>query len=73
MNREEIIKLAREAGLSYGSDEKPLRSVIRFAALAAEHEREACALIVEADGRARGREGLVLIKAAGRIRARGEK
>ena len=40
---------------------------------AAEREREACAKIVEADGLARGDEGLVLIKAAGRIRARGEK
>ena len=36
-------------------------------------EREACAKVVEADGLARGHEGLVLIKAAGRIRARGEK
>ena len=35
-------------------------------------EREACAKIVEADGLARGDGGLVLIKAAGRIRARGE-
>ena len=40
---------------------------------AAEREREACAKIVEADGLARGDEGLVFIKAAGRIRARGEK
>jgi hypothetical protein len=39
----------------------------------AEREREACAKLVEADGLARGNEGLVLIKAAGRIRARGEK
>ena len=39
----------------------------------AEREREACAKVVEADGLARGDEGLVLIKAAGRIRARGEK
>lgn len=36
-------------------------------------EREACAKIVEADGLARGNEGLVFIKAAMRIRARGEK
>jgi len=36
-------------------------------------EREACAKVVEADGLARGDEGLVLIKAAGRIRSRGEK
>ena len=39
----------------------------------AEREREACAKIVEADGLARGNGGLVLIKAASRIRARGEK
>ena len=39
----------------------------------AEREREACAKIVEADGLARGDEGLVFIKAAQRIRARGEK
>ena len=37
----------------------------------AEREREACAKVVEADGLARGNEGLVLIKAAGRIRSRG--
>lgn len=40
---------------------------------AVEDEREACAKLVEADGLARGDEGLVFIKAAGRIRARGEK
>ena len=72
MDRDDIIKLAREAGLAYGSDEKPLGSVIRFAAFVAEHERNACAKLVEADGLARGNEGLVMIKAAGRIRARGE-
>ena len=43
MDRKNIIKLAREAGLAYGSDEKPLGSVTRFAALVAAHEREACA------------------------------
>jgi carbamate kinase len=38
-------------------------------------EREACARIVEADADARGKGGggLVLLKAASRIRARGEK
>ena len=35
MNREELIRMAREAGLAYGSDEKPLNSVTRFAALVA--------------------------------------
>jgi hypothetical protein len=45
MTREEIIRMAREAGLAYGSDEKPLGSVTRFAALVAAHEREACARV----------------------------
>ena len=39
MTQEDIIKLAREAGLAYGSDEKPLGSVTRFAALVAAAER----------------------------------
>jgi hypothetical protein len=49
MDREEIIRMAREAGLAYGSDENPLGSVTRFAALVAEHEREACAKFIEHD------------------------
>ena len=40
MDREQIIRMAREAGLAYGSDEKPLNSVTRFAALVAAAERE---------------------------------
>ena len=47
MDREDIIRMAREAGLAYGSDEKPLGSVTRFAALVAAHEREACAKACE--------------------------
>ena len=43
MDREEIIRMAREVGLAYGSDEKPLNSVTRFANLVAAAEREACA------------------------------
>ena len=39
MDREDIIRMAREAGLAYGSDEKPLGSVTRFAALVAAAER----------------------------------
>ena len=50
MNIEDIIRMAREAGLAYGSDEKPLGSVIRFAALVAEHEREACAKVCDVLG-----------------------
>ena len=47
MDREEIIRMAREAGLAYGSDEKPLNSVTRFAALVAAHEREVCAKVCD--------------------------
>ena len=50
MDREDIIRMAREAGLAYGSDEKPLNSVTRFAALVAKHEREACAKVCEGLG-----------------------
>jgi hypothetical protein len=51
MDREKIILMAREAGLAYGSDEKPLNSVTRFAALVAatarEEENEACARLCD--------------------------
>ena len=40
MTKEDIIRMAREAGLAYGTDEKPLNSVTRFAALVAATERE---------------------------------
>ena len=40
MTKEDIIRMAREAGLAYGTDEKPLGSVTRFAALVADAERE---------------------------------
>lgn len=49
MNKEDIIRMAREAGLAYGTDEKPLGSVTRFAALVAAAEREACAKFIEHD------------------------
>ena len=50
MSREDIIRMAREAGLAYGSDEKPLNSVTRFAALVADHERDRiCKAIKEED------------------------
>ena len=45
MNREDIIRMAREAGLDgYGT---PLPAIERFAALVAAAEREACAKVVE--------------------------
>jgi hypothetical protein len=46
--------------------------LIQFARLLIADERETCAKVVEADGLARGEHGYMLIKAATRIRARGE-
>jgi hypothetical protein len=54
MDREEIIRMAREAGLAYGSDEKPLGSVTRFAALVAAAEREKLAAWMMRQGYATG-------------------
>ena len=67
MNQEEIIKLAREAGLAYGSDEKPLGSVIRFAALVAAYERAACVKLFKDKEGLWDAEGIVYV-----IRARGK-
>jgi hypothetical protein len=87
MTQEDIIRMAREAGLAYGPDEKPLGSVTRFAALVAAAEREACAkLCLEEANEAyhqeafylpRGNQGLLRIaegakRCAEAIRARGE-
>ena len=69
MDREDIIKLAREAGLVYGSDEKPLGSVIRFASLVAAAEREACAKLAEEPYEFTSEEAHRIASA---IRARGE-
>ena len=44
MNRDDIIRMAREANLWMTSDER-IAAVERFAALVAAHEREACALV----------------------------
>ena len=54
MDKEDIIRMAREAGLAYGSDEKPLGSVTRFAALVAAAEREKVAAWMIARGYATG-------------------
>ena len=67
MTQEDIIKLAREAGLAYGSDERPLASVTRFAALVAAAEREACALLCKT----MGAEGYGWVSITAAIRARG--
>ena len=78
MKREDIIRMAKEAGFEvyetdvWITDGWWLEELERFAALVAAAEREACAKLVEADGLARGSDGLIMIKAAGRIRARSE-
>ena len=54
MDREQIIRMAREAGLCYGSDEKPLGSVTRFSELVAAAEREKVAQWMMAQGYATG-------------------
>jgi len=75
MTREEIIRMAREAGLAYGSDEKPLGSVTRFAALVAAHEREACAKVCDnriTNEAGMQREDYENQQCAKAIRARGE-
>jgi len=65
MTREQIIRMAREAGLAYGSDEKPLNSVTRFAALVAAAEREACAKVCDGWTHADGDRCAEAIRARG--------
>ena len=49
MNREEIIKMARESGISKPWDQEPVKweTLERFANLVAAAEREACAVIAK--------------------------
>ena len=44
MNREDIIRMAREAGFRVNTTESLLEELKRFAALVASAEREACAM-----------------------------
>jgi hypothetical protein len=67
MNREDIIKMAREAGFSVAWPET-VPNFERFAALVAAAEREACAVLVE---RGMG-DWLLGKKVANAIRARGQ-
>ena len=81
MTRDDIIKMAREAGfnpVSYmGAN---LESFERFAALVAAHEREACANLLlnvdlssmDADHRLQSWTATVLLNFPAAIRARGE-
>ena len=49
MNRDDIIRMAREAGISKPLDQEPVKweTLERFANLVAAAEREACAKVVE--------------------------
>ena len=47
MNREDIIRMAREAGFRVNTTESLLEELERFAALVASAEREACAKLCE--------------------------
>ncbi len=81
MNREDIIRMAREAGAMFDHMtwvERDLAPVFeRFAALVAAAEREACAELCEAEAEKwEGNDGPICHEArlcAVNIRARGEK
>ena len=72
MNRDDIIRMAREAGMQFGLTELP--AIKRFAALVAGHEREACTAIcreVEDEEIGDGYRSIAR-ECEDRIRARGE-
>jgi len=68
MNRDDVMRMAREAGISKPWDQEPVKweTLERFAALVAAAEREACAKLVD-EMQNTTRKGV--IKA---IRARGQ-
>ena len=71
MDRETIIKLAREAGFDPHDMSADftcnIEDIARFAKLVAEHEREACAQVAEQIGQYKNQHGI-----AAAIRARGK-
>jgi hypothetical protein len=79
MNREDIIRMAREAGISKPWDQEPVKweTLDRFAALVAAAEREACAkvcdeLVTHTQSRGDGDATLAAFSCAAAIRARGQ-
>jgi hypothetical protein len=69
MTQVEIIYMAREAGLGWAEGLGGMPEFLeRFAKLVAQHEREACAKIIESHGQTLA-NGLMLTEA---IRARGQ-
>ena len=75
MNREDIIKLAREAGFTEGDISLFPDLIVHFAALVAAAEREACAVIAETP--ISGEQDDITMeakdRAAAAIRARGDR
>ncbi len=74
MTRDEIVLMARKAGLWLTSDER-LAAVVRFANLVAAAEREACAKVCDLAIEANSYQGnhWTISGCAKAIRARGEK
>ena len=73
MNRDDIIRMAREAGWFFMEAEMESRKLERFAVLVTAAEREACAALLEANGMQCGEESLsrlILETNAAAIRAR---
>ena len=80
LTQEEIIRMAEEAGLAFGSDEYPdiwqtymhvgRDEIKRFAALVAAHERAACAKVCEERQRFGIDKDGYMIDCAAAIRAR---
>ena len=74
MDKDDIIKMAQEAGFATSWTEADGEALERFAALVAAHEREACAnlLLNAADHRLQSWTATLLITFSAAIRARGE-
>ena len=74
MNRDDIIRMAREAGISKPWDQEPVKweTLERFATLVAAAEREACAALCDKISDDDGFEGGYADNCAKAIRARGQ-
>jgi hypothetical protein len=80
LDKDDIIKMAQEAGFATSWTEADGEALERFAALVAAHEREACANLLlnvdlspmDADHRLQSWTATVLLNFSAAIRARGE-
>ena len=66
MTRDEVIRLAREAGFAYSWSEAAGEALERFAALVAKAEREACAALFD-DHKIWDEEAAAIIRARGNV------